>query len=163
MAFLDTQVEFADAQAVTATAISTNQYDALTLTKANAAAAFINSNPRIDYGIGEQAVWLVVTTNTTVTDTGSDATLAVTFESADDSAGTVNPTIHLSTGTLAFAAYATAGTQLLVARIPSALYRRWMYVRFTVAAGPLTAGAFDAYLTNDPQMNRGYKSGYKAN
>lgn len=163
MAFLDTQTEFSDAQAVTVTAISTNQYDALTLAKANAAAAFISTNPRIDYGVGEETMWLVVATNTTVTDVGSDATLAVTFESADDSAGTVNATVHLSTGTLAFAAYATAGTTLLVARIPSALYRRWMYIRYTVTNGPFTAGAFDAYFTNDPQVNRGYKSGYKAN
>jgi hypothetical protein len=104
----------------------------------------------------------VVSTNTTCTDTGSDATLTVTLETADDSAGTTNATVLATSGTLAFAAFASAGTLLLQAQIPSARLRRWLYVRFTVANGPLTAGAFDAYLSLNPQRNIGYRSGYTA-
>lgn len=160
MAFLDKNLEFSDAQAVTATAISTDQHDTLTLTTANG--SLISPNARIDHGVGDDALWLIVSTNTTCTDVGSDATLTVTFETADDSGGTTNATVLLTSGTLAFASFATAGTILLQARIPSALYRRWVYVRYTVANGPLTAGAFDAYLSLNPQRNIGYRSGYTA-
>jgi hypothetical protein len=160
MAFIDRNLEFSDAQAVTSTAISTDQYDTLTATTANGTSIFPNG--RIDFGVNAHAPWIVVSTNTTCTDTGSDATLTVTLETADDSAGTTNATVLATSGTLAFAAFASAGTLLLQAQIPSARLRRWLYVRYTVASGPLTAGAFDAYLSLNPQRNVGYRSGYTA-
>lgn len=155
--YVDTQTEFSDAQAVTATAISSNVYDLFSMA-AGGASTNVSPNTRIDYGTDD--LFLVVQTAVAITDTGSDATLAVTLESADDAGLTTNAQVHFSTGTLAFAAYSPAGTVLAMVRIPRALYRRYLGVRYTVASGPFTAGAIDAFLTPSPQLNRIYKSGF---
>lgn len=154
---LDSQNEFSDAQAVTATAISTNVYD-LFSTLAGGGAS-ISPNARIDVGDADE-LYLVVSTNTAATDTGSDATLTVTLESADDAALTTNAIVHFSSGALAFATFSPQGTQLVKIRLPKGLYRRYLGVRYTVASGPLTAGAFDAFLTPSVDNQRPYKSGF---
>ncbi len=144
---IDSQAEFSDAQAVTATAISTNVMDLGPNTDQA-------GNTR-DIGTG-QPVYLVVTTNTLVTDTGSDATLIVTLESATDAGLTTGAVVHVATGTLAFATYATAGSIVLAVRLPAGSYKRYLGLRYTVASGPFTAGAFDAFLTSDAQLYRAY-------
>lgn len=159
--YVDKQLEFSDAQAVTSTAISSNVYD--TLTKTTGAATISGAttgNTRLDLGGQFQDLYLVIQTAVAITDTGSDATLVATFETADDVGLSTNNTVLLSSGTLAFATYATAGSQILVAKLPSALYRRYIGVRYTVASGPFTAGAIDAFLTTSPQINRIYKSAF---
>lgn len=154
---LDSQNEFSDAQAVTSTAISTNVYDLFSLLAG--AGASISPNTRIDVGDAD-ALYVLVQTNTACTDVSSDATLVVTVESADDAALTTNAQVHLTTGTLAFASFSPQGTQLIKAKLPKALYRRYLGVRYTVASGPLTAGAFDAFLTPNVDNQRPYKSGF---
>lgn len=162
---VDTQAEFSDAQAVTATAISTNVYDLFSTLAGGAAGsaaaviAGVSPNTRLDIGQGED-VYIVVNTVVAATDTGSDATLTVTIESADDAALTTNAQVHHSTGALAFAAFSPAGTNLVAIKLPSALYRRYLGVRYTVGAGPLTAGNFDAFVAKDLQANRIYKSAF---
>lgn len=159
--YVDKQLEFSDAQAVTSTAISSNVYDTLTKTTGAATISSVTAgNARLDLGNMHKDLYLVVQTAVSITDTGSDATLAVTFETADDVGLSTNATVLLSSGTLAFATYATAGSQILVAKLPSALYRRYIGVRYTVASGPFTAGAIDAFLTTTPQSNRIYKSAF---
>ena len=159
--YVDKQLEFSDAQAVTSTAISSNVYDILTKTTGAATISAVTAgNARIDVGNMHEDVYLVVQTAVAITDTSSDATLIVTFETADDVGLSTNATVLLSSGTLAFATYATAGTQILVSKLPSALYRRYIGVRYTVASGPFTAGAIDAFLTTAPQSNRIYKSAF---
>lgn len=157
--YVDKQTEFSDAQAVTSTAISSNVLDIFSVKAGAAASGDYTPNTRLDIGIGED-VWIVVQTQTAATDSGSDATLTVTLESADDVGLSTNAQVHLSSGALTFATFSVAGTQLLVARLPSGLYRRYIGVRYTVASGPLTAGNFDAFLTNGMQANRIYKSGF---
>lgn len=139
---LDAYLEFADAQAVTSTAIS-NVID------------LGSDNTLRDIGAGED-VWLVVITQTTCTDSGSDATLAVSLESDSTADLATSATTHYTTGALAFAAYATAGTVLVAMRLPVGEYERYLGVRFTVASGPLTAGKFDAFLTKDYAKFRTY-------
>lgn len=135
---IDAQNEFSDSQAVTSTAISTNVIDL--------------DSASVPKNIGgSEAMYLVVQTAVTCTDTSSDATLAVTLESDSAAALNSSPTVHFSTGTLAFAAFATAGTRLAVMPLPFGNYKRYLGVRYTVASGPLTAGAFDAFLTRDAQ------------
>lgn len=159
--YVDKQLEFSDAQAVTATAISSNVYDTQSVTKGGTSTSGETSpNAKLDIGAGSGDLYLVVQTQTAATDTGSDATLTVTLESADDAGLTTNAQIHVATQALAFASFSPAGTQLLVTRLPDGLYRRYVGVRYTVANGPLTAGNFDAFLTPTPQVNRAYKSGY---
>ena len=100
--YVDKQIEFSDAQAVTATAISTNVYD-LFSAGLGGSADDLSPNTRIDVGAGED-LYLVVNTQTAATDTGSDATLVVTFETADNAALSTNAQVVYSTATR------TAGT-----------------------------------------------------
>lgn len=142
---LDAENEFSDGQAVTSTAISTNVIDLGPVT----------DNTLRDIGTGED-VYLVVQTRTAATDTSSDATLTVTLESDSVEALSSSPTVHYSTGALAFAAFSPAGASLACVRLPAGNYERYLGVRYTVASGPLTAGNFDAFLTKDVQKYRAY-------
>lgn len=125
---LDKNLQFSDAQAVTSTADSTNVIDTLAAGDAVAPGARV-----------------VVQTQTTCTDTSSDATLTVELKtSADDSTYVT----LFSTGALAFATYATAGTVVADLVIPNGV-RRYLKLVYTVASGPLTAGKFDAHVVLD--------------
>ena len=130
---LDAHNTFADAQVVAATAIS----NVIDLKQGDD-----NATRNVGAGVG---LWLVVKTNTTATDSGSDATLTITYETSAN-ADLTSSTVVFSTATLAFADFATAGTGLIAVRVPSFDYQEFVGVRFTVASGPLTAGAFDAFL-----------------
>lgn len=135
---LDKHNEFSDAQAVTSSAISTNVID-------------LGDDSTLQ-NIGGGDVYFVVQTQTTATDDSSDATLTVTLESDSAVGLDSSATVHISTGTLAFAAFATAGTVLCCIALPRGVnYERYLGARFTVGSGPLTAGKFDAFLTRDPQ------------
>lgn len=158
--YVDKNLEFSDAQAVTVTAISSNVYDLFSVKAGGAAAADISPNTRIDIGEGTDDLWLVVSTQTAITDAASDATLTINLESADDAGLTTNVIVHATTGALAFATYSAAGTMIWVIKLPVGLYRRYLGVRYTIAAGPFTGGAIDAYLTPTLQLNRPYKSGF---
>lgn len=147
---LNSQEVFSDAQAVTATAISTNVIDL------NPVAG---PNTTQDIGSGEN-LYLVVTTQTAITDTSSDATLTVTLES-DTAVGLASaPVVHYSTGAKAFATYSAAGSIIAIVKLPIADYKRYLGVRYTVASGPFTAGAIDAYLVKDVSKFLPYASGF---
>lgn len=150
MSRIDARCEFSDDQAVTATAISTNviERDGLGL------------SPNATQNLGAPAqMYLVVETSVACTDASSDATLAVTLESATDAALSSGAVVHYSTGTLAFAAFSPAKTRLACIPLPAADYKDYIGVRYTVAAGPLTAGAFNAYLTMDPSIRKVFDDG----
>lgn len=150
---VDSQLELSNAQAVTSTAISENVIDLQTADQTNAAQ---------NLGIGEEA-YLVVQTQTTATDSGSDATLTITLESATDAGLTTGAVVHYSTGAIAFASFATAGTRLAAVKLPQSTdYKRYLGLRYTVASGPLTAGKFDALITKDIQAAKSYAKGYSA-
>jgi hypothetical protein len=151
---LDKFNEFSDAQAVTATAISTNVVDLYPLGNS------IGTNTTRDIGTGED-IYLVVTTEQAATDSGSDATLTVTLESDSTENLATSPTVHFSTGALAFAAFSPAGTVVANVKLPAGSYERYLGVRYTVASGPLTAGTFNAFLVKDAQAYRAYANGYQ--
>lgn len=145
---IDGENEFSSAQAVTSTAISTNVID------------LGSTNTLKDMGNG-QPVYLVIQTQTACTDTSSDATVAFTLESDSAVGLDSSATVHYTTGALAFAAYAPVGTVVACVALPwSKTYERYLGVRYTVASGPLTAGAFDAFLTLDPQRWAAYANNY---
>lgn len=146
---IDSLLEFSDAQAVTSTAISTNVIDLGPVT----------DNTLRDIGTGE-SMYLIVSTNTAATDTSSDATLTVTLESDSAVGLDSSATVHYSTGAIAFANFATAGTVLVAVRLPAGNYEQYLGVRYTVASGPLTAGKFDAFLTKDASLWRTYAKRY---
>lgn len=148
---LDKFLEFSDAQAVTATAISTNVVDLAPLGNG------VGTNTVRDIGAGED-LYLIVRTLTAATDVGSDATLTVTFESSATE-NLNSSTVHFSTGALAFAAFSPAGTELVRIKLPGGNYQRYIGVRYTVASGPLTGGTFDAFIVKDAQSYRPYAVG----
>lgn len=161
---VDTQNELSDAQAILNTGISTNVLDLFASVaggatgSASAIIQGVSPNARIDVGQGED-IHLVVNTVTAVTG-GATPTLTVTLESADDAALTVNPTVHFSSGALATAAFSAAGSQLVAVKLPAALYRRYLGVRYTYTGGPVTTAAYDAILVKDLQRNVIYKSAF---
>jgi hypothetical protein len=158
MSYVDSMAEFSSAQAVTATAISANVIDLFSTTIGGATSGL---TPNTFLDVSADNLFINVSTAVTCTDTGSDATLVVTLESADNVALSTNPIVHVATGTLAFAAFAPAGTQILRIALPKGIYRRYLGVRYTVAAGPLTAGAFNAAInTGAIENQRYYKSGF---
>ena len=147
--YLDKQAEFSDSQAVTATAISTNVVDLNT--------AF-NYNTGVDIGTGED-VYLVLQCDTAATAAGA-ATVTVTLESSA-AAGLTSSTVHFTSATFALSDM-TAGKTLLAIKLPAGTYLRYLGLRYTVATGPLTAGAFSAFLTKDNQAWRAYARNYTA-
>lgn len=142
---LDAFNEFSDAQAVTSTAISTNVIDLGPTT----------DNTLRDIGTGEP-VWLVIKTDVAATDSGSDATLVITLESDSDTSLSTSVTTHWTSATYTFAQFSPAGTVLAAVLLPPGSYERYLGVRYTVATGPLTAGAFDAFLVKDADLYRAY-------
>src|SRR5690606_1158023 len=145
MSHIDARTEFSDAQAVTSTAISTNVI----------ARDGAGLSPNSTQNLGAPAtMYLVVQTAVACTDASSDATLAVTLESATDAGLTTSAVVHASTVPLAFAAFKDAGTVLMCQPLPYDDYKDYIGVRYTVGDGPLTAGAFNAYLTLDPPVMR---------
>ncbi|SFY21773.1 Bbp16 family capsid cement protein [Azotobacter vinelandii] len=148
--YIDKQAEFADGQAVTATAISTNVVDLYPLGNA------VNANTVRDIGVGED-VYLIVQVDTAATAAGA-ATVTVTLES-DSASGMANaPVVHYSSKAFALAEL-TAGATLLAVKLPAGDYKRYVGVRFTVATGPLTAGAFSAFLAKDINAFKAYVNG----
>lgn len=147
--YIDTQNEFSDAQAVTATAISANVID---LFAGIGGGTALTGETTIDIGQGPD-VYLVVQAAALGVDTSSDATLAVTLESDSTANLATAPVVHFSTGTLAWAAHAPAGTRIATICLPSGSYKRYLGVRYTVGAlsGTLT---LDAFLTVDPAAPR---------
>src|SRR4051794_21824469 len=125
MAYTDKQTTVADAQAVTATAVSANAFDTG------------GSSPIRNIGVGRQ-LFMLISTSIAATAAGA---ATVTFEliQADDAALTTNVEVLAASGAIAKATL-VAGYNLALA-IPSTS-RRYIGVRFTVATGPLTAGTF---------------------
>ena len=125
--------EYSDAQAVTASAASTNVVDLK-------AAGNIEGKP----------YYLHVKVNTAATASG-DAT--VTFALQTDSDEAFGSATTLWTSAAIGKAALTAGTEVVRLPINGMPLKRYTRVYYTVATGPLTAGKFDAFLSADGDTN----------
>lgn len=143
---LDNQLLFSDAQAVTATAGSTNIIDT---------APLFTGNTGRNVGMGRQ-MYIFVTVDTAFTDSGSDSTIAVTIET-DDNTSMSSPTTIATLTT--FAALTAAGTKFF-APLPLATYERYIGLRYTTANGNLTTGAFTAGLVLNVDQFLATATGY---
>lgn len=147
---LDSSLQFASAQAVTASAASTNAID-------------INVGRNI--GVGEQ-LFLVVTCTTAMTDSGSDSTVTPSLRTSATASGSplaLSGTINTLATLPAFPALSPAGTQRIIALPPASAdnpYLEYLDVYFTVANGNLTTGSFSAVVTHDIDSNQSYPAGY---
>lgn len=138
---IDALLEFSDAQAVTATAISTNVADR--------GAQAILDNPTQDLGTGED-VYFVVNVGTAFAGLTS---LQADFVS-DTAVGLATaPVVHLSTGAVPLATL--TGGIVFAAKLPAGSYKRYLGVKYTVA-GTGTGGTVDAFITKDAQLYRAY-------
>lgn len=144
---LDVQAEFSDSQAVTGTAVSTNIYDQAPLTR----------NTQRDLGSGADS-YLVLQTDAAATASGA-ATVTVTLESSTTADLATAPTVHATYGPFTLAQMA-AGQTLITAPLPYGEFKRYVGLRYTVATGPLTAGSFSAFITNNPQVYKSYARNY---
>jgi hypothetical protein len=149
---LDAQLEFSDSQAVTTTAISTNVVDTLPMT----------SNPNVVANLGgpNTAAFLVIQVDTTFTAAGA-ATMTITLESDSTANLATSPTTHISSPAIAVATL-VAGYQL-VYPLPVGNYERYLGLRYTIATGPMTAGAISAFISRDIQTWKPYATATASN
>ena len=123
---LDAQLLFSDAQAVTATAASTNLIDLFSV------------QPRIGDG---QELYIQVSVDVAFTDASSNSTITVTVEQDDNAAFSSAATVQ-TIGT--FAALTAAGSRLVARLSPLAYTERYIRLMYTTANGDLTTGSFTA-------------------
>lgn len=134
----DKLLYFSEAQAVTATAVSTN---------------FIDFSAYRDIGTGAFSIEVFCNVDEAATAVGA-ATVTITLECDDNSSfsspTTLMTTIAIPKATLVIGYQATAGW-----KVPAGC-ERYAQLRYTVATGPLTAGKFTAGLTLFTQTFRAY-------
>lgn len=136
-------------QALTATAISTNVLDLR-----NAA-----TPATADEGIlGFMEEWLIVQVQTATNGADAAKTLTITLES-DSAVGLATaPVVHYSTPAITGATLVAGYTAVRV-QLPSADYKRYLGIRYTVSAS-FTSFNILAYLTPDPQRNVVYPAAF---
>lgn len=137
-------------QAITATAISTNVID-----RAGGLAAGFPTLE--DEGLNE-GQWLLVQAKTAAAGGDAAKTITITLESAADAGLTSGPVVHASTTAITGAAV-TAGAVLWRIQLPSADYKRFIGLRYTVSA-TFTAFEMLAFTVIDPQRNLTYPAGF---
>jgi hypothetical protein len=127
--FVDAQLLFSDAQAVTAAAASTN---------------YVDLGAVRDAGVG-QSLYVVCVCDVAMTDGSSDSTLAVALETDSTSTFTPDATRTLFT----FSALSAAGTVKISRLGPDDLNLRYAQIKYTPANGNLTTGSFTTFITTD--------------
>ncbi|MGQ7806317.1 Bbp16 family capsid cement protein [Hafnia alvei] len=135
---LDKLLMFSEAQAVTATAASTDVIDLGPI-----------DGTRRDIGVGYPLeFWTTV--NTTATASGA-ATVNVQLQTSPDNS---TWTTIASSGDLALSAL-VAGKRIVSQKVPSGV-QKYLRVNYTVGTGPLTAGAFTSGINLDVDNNTPY-------
>lgn len=137
----DQHNQYSAAQAVTATARSTN---------------VIDHGIARDFGVGE-SLFLVVALVVAMTDAGSDSTVVPTLETDDNAAfSSTKITATLPT----FAALAAAGTLEYLRLGPDHINEQFSSILYTVANGNLSTGSFTSFLTHDIDKATAYAKNY---
>jgi len=131
---IDKLLQVSDAQAVTASAASTDVID------------FGQANP--NSGIN-QITTLAITVDETATAAGA-ATVTFSVQDSADNSSFADVAVTAATGKAAL----PAGAQVLI-QMP-VVHRRYVRAYYTVATGPLTAGKFSAQIVTGVQANRAY-------
>ncbi|HHK8874970.1 TPA: Bbp16 family capsid cement protein [Escherichia coli] len=135
---LDKLLMFSEAQAVTASAASTDVIDLGPIDGA-----------RRDIGVGYPLeFWATV--NTTATAAGA-ATVNIQLQTSPDNSTWTTLT---SSGDLALSAL-TSGKRVMSQKVPQGV-QRYLRINYVVGTGPLTAGAFTAGINLDVDNNSPY-------
>lgn len=145
---LDALLQLSNAQAVTATAVSTNTIDL--------------SQSR-DVGPGEN-LHAVISVDTTAAAAGAATVNFQIISSAN--ANLSSPTVLAQTDAIPIANLTAGRKPIVIDLSPTVLLaqpigQRYLGIQYTVATGPLTAGAFTAYLSNsEVTVGANYPSGF---
>ena len=139
MSYIDQNLVLSDAQAVTTTAVSTKSIDTITALR--------------NIGSGNQ-IEVLVAVGTAFTAAGA-ATMTIALQ---DSADNTTFADVLVSPAIAVASLA-AGFEALRVRVPATI-RRYIALNYTIATGPMTAGALTAVLELDRQDNVARPSGF---
>lgn len=142
MGYLDSELVLSAAQAETTVTdhASTNIYDC---GSANASDNSLTHN-----------LWVNVIVNTTCTSSGSATIQAVLQDSADNSTYA-----DVLAGPAVAVADAVAGKVLLQTEPPTGMRRYWR-IAYRIGTAALTAGKFDAFISNTLQRNVARPSGF---
>jgi hypothetical protein len=146
--YIDKLLQFSAAQAITATAVSTNVIDLLATAN--------------NIGVGDD-LYIVITCDEAFTASGS-ATLTITLETDDNAAMSssavlwTSPAIGKASLTLAMAPiFVRLPVGNTIGGVP---YERYLTLNYTVATGPMTAGKLTAGITHDIQLSKSYPGGF---
>lgn len=147
---LDQELTFSDAQALTATALSTNVIDLGPLS------GLPSANTVRDLGAGDP-MWLYIQVHTVLDSSGEGATLTITLES--DSVSTIDSsaTTHWTSGSIAEATL-VAGYEIKL-KLPPGAYEQYLALRYTVGVESFTSGKISAHLVRDVDLHRYYRGG----
>lgn len=141
---LDLQNQFSNAQAITATAASTNSID-------------LGGIRNIG---GGQDLFLVFIVTTAFTDVGSDSTVTPSLQTDDNSGFASAATIRTFDVLAALTPINTKRIYRLEPYNDASLYERYIQIMYTVAGGNLTTGSITSFLTLDAQVWKAYASGF---
>lgn len=86
---------------------------------------------------------------------GAGASVQYDLVSADNSALTVNRTVHASTGTRPVAAF-SQGASFVLCPGDTEVFRQYVGLWVTVTGAALTAGAISAFITLEPAFSKAY-------
>lgn len=139
MPLIDVLDTFSSAQAVTASAIS----DVKDL---GPFWSGTQSNATVNIGATGQEMYLIINVTEAATAAGA-ATVTFSLESDSTADLATSPTVHWTSAAIGKATL-VVGYNVIKLCLPYGSYERYLGVRYTVATGPLTAGKFDAFLTN---------------
>lgn len=156
---IDTKELLSDAQALTATAISTYVYDTLPSGGAVGAGATggPTANTTTNFGAGKP-MYLFIWVHTVLDSSGEAATLTATVESsADTSNGT--PTVHWSSGSIAEATLAAGYWVAKGVALPPGTYKRYICINYTVGVENFTSGKVSAWLSDTSFTEDYYRTG----
>ena len=146
---LDERLELADATALNTGGAGTYNIGDVIDTRA----ATIDPNVLKDHEGAE--MYLVVRVTTAATSGGS-ATLQVRLVSDDTATpNTGTATVHATSPVIPLASL-TAGATVLVTKLPSGSYERFIGVQQITGTAAFTGGAVDAFLVSDPAIWRAY-------
>lgn len=146
---LDERTEFCDATALNTGAAGTYNIGDVIDTKS----ATIDPNTLKDFGLSD--IFLVIRVSVAAT-SGGAATGQFRLVSDDTSTpSTTTATVHATSAAIAVASL-TAGATIMVVKLPSGSYERYLGIQQITGTAAFTAGAVDAFLTADPSLWRAY-------
>ena len=146
---LDDRLELADATALNTGAAGTYNLGDVFDTRSTTIA------PNVTSDLEGAEMYLVVRVATAATSGGS-ATLQVRLVSDDTATpSTTTATVHSTSAAIPVASL-TAGTTVMVTKLPSGSYERYVGIQQITGTAAFTGGALDAFLVSDPAIYRAY-------